>query len=202
MKQIAYVLIGLLFGFILAGALILVTRLPDGKPIALEPSPTKALIEVQVLGEVVHPGVYSFPEGSRVQDAIAAAGGLLAGIDPNSINLVAKLQDGQQLNIGGGTGEGPGSSPDGPFAVLPTSSGPFTVIPTPGSLPSTTVLININTATLSELDTLPGIGPTTAQKIIDYRTQHGPFSNITDIMNVAGIGPATFDRIQDLISVN
>lgn len=203
MKQIAYVLIGLLFGFVLAGALILVTRLPDGKPIALEPSPTKTLIMVQVLGDVVHPGVYSFPDGSRVQDALAAAGGLLATVDPNSINLVAKLQDGQQLIIGGGSGVSAGSTPTGPFAVIPTTSGPFTVIPTPGgpSITTTTDLIDINTATLTELDTLPGIGPTTAQKIIDYRTQHGPFSNITDIMNVAGIGPATFDRIQNLISV-
>ncbi len=191
MKQVAYVLIGLLVGFILAGALFLVTRLPDGKPIALEPSPTKVSIEVQVIGSVVHPGVYSFPDGSRVQDAVTAAGGLLAGVDPNSINLVAKLQDGQQLNISGGPG----------LVFGPTSSGPFTVIPTPGGSPSITDLVNINTATLSELDTLPGIGPTTAQNIINYRTQHGPFSSISDIMNVAGIGPATFDRIQGLISV-
>ena len=204
MKQVAYVLIGLMVGFILAGALFLVTRVPEGQPIALEPSPTKVSIEVQVLGGVVHPGVYSFPEGSRVQDAITAAGGLVADVDPNSINLVAKLQDGQQLNIAGGTSEAAGALPgalsNSPFTVLPTSSGPFTVIPTPAGSIITPDLIDINTATLSDLKSLPGIGPTTAQKIIDYRTQHGPFSNITDIMNVAGIGPATFDRIQGLIS--
>ncbi len=200
MKQVAYVLIGLMVGFILAGALFLVTRVPEGQPIALEPSPTKVSIEVQVLGGVVHPGVYSFPEGSRVQDAIAAAGGLVADVDPNSINLVAKLQDGEQLNIAGGASEAPGAIPNSPFTVLPTSSGPFTVIPTPAGSITTSDLININTATLNDLESLPGIGPTTAQKIIDYRSQHGPFSNITDIMNVAGIGPATFDRIQGLIS--
>jgi competence protein ComEA len=202
MKQVAYVLIGLLVGFILAGALFLVARLPDGKPIALEPSPTKVSIEVQVLGGVAHPGVYSFPEGSRVQDAITAAGGLLAGIDPNSINLVAKLQDGQQLNIAGGTGSSNELTPDNPFSVIPNSNLPFTVISTPVGSTVTPSLININTATISELDTLPGIGPTTAQKIIDYRNQHGPFGSITEIMNVAGIGPATFDLIQGLISVN
>jgi competence protein ComEA len=211
MKQVAYVLIGLLVGFILAGALFLVARLPDGEPVALEPSPTKVSIEVQVLGGVVHPGVYSFPEGSRVQDAITAAGGLLAGIDPNSINLVAKLQDGQQVNIAGGTGSSSGESPDNPFSVVPSSNNPFSVIPT-SNLPFTVIstpvgstvtpnLININTAALGELDTLPGIGPTTAQKIIDYRNQHGPFGSITEIMNVAGIGPSTFDLIQGLISV-
>jgi len=201
MKQVVYVLIGLLVGFILAGALFLVARLPDGKPIALEPSPTKVSIQVQVLGGVVHPGVYSLPEGSRVQDAIAAAGGLLADIDPNSINLVAKLQDGQQLNLPGGTAGTSGNDSNVPYTILQTSESPFTVISTPGGS-STTSLININTATLSDLETLPGIGPTTAQKIIDYRTQHGPFSSITDIMNVAGIGPATMDRIQGLITVH
>ena len=200
MKQIAYVLIGLLVGFILAGALFLVTSLPDGKPVALEPPPTKVSIEVQVIGGVARPGVFSFPEGSRVQDAITAAGGLIVGIDPNTINLVAKLQDGQQLNVAGGTGESSPPGSNGPFSVIPTSGGPFTVIPTPGGSPSTTDLININTATLSDLESLPGIGPTTAQKIIDYRTVHGPFNAISDIMNVAGIGPATFDRIQGLIS--
>ena len=154
----------------------------------------------------LHPGVYSFPEGSRVQDAITAAGGLLAGIDPNSINLVAKLQDGQQLNIAGGTSGAAGVLVPSEFpilihhsAVLPTSNSPFTVISTPVGATVTPDLIDINTATLVNSNTLPGIGPTTAQKIIDYRTPHGPFSNITDIMNVAGIGPATFDRIQGLI---
>jgi competence protein ComEA len=199
MKQVAYVLIGLLVGFVLAGALFLVTHVPEGSPVALEPSPTKVSIEVQVLGGVVRPGVYSFPEGSRVQDAITAAGGLLADTDPNSINLVAKLQDGQQLVLPGGTGAI--STSTGPFSVIPTESGPFTVIPTPGGSTIPSTLMNINTATLSDLETLPGIGPTTAQKIIDYRTQHGPFSSITDIMNVAGIGPATFDRLQGLITV-
>ena len=201
MKQIAYVLIGLLVGFILAGALFLVTSLPDGKPVALEPSPTKVLIEVQVLGGVVRPGVYPLPEGSRVQDAIAAAGGLLADVDPNSINLVAKVQDGQQLVLPGGTAEGTTTTSGGPFSVIPTDSSPFTVISTPAGSTITPNLININTATLSDLESLPCIGPTTAQKIIDYRSAHGPFSSITDIMNVAGIGPATFDRLQGLISV-
>lgn len=202
MKQIAYMLIGLLVGFILAGALFIVTRLPDGKPIELEPSPTKEFIQVQVLGEVLHPGVYSFPEGSRVEDAITSAGGLLAGTDPNTINLVAKLQDGQQLSISGGTGPVEGAVPNSPFAVVPTSKSPFTVISTPGGSAATPDLVNINTASLGEFEGLPGIGPTTAQNIIDYRTQHGPFSAITDIMNVAGIGPATFDSIQGLITVH
>ncbi len=191
MKQIGYVLAGLLAGFILAGAFFLVARQPEGKPILLEPSPTKAPIEVHVIGAVVNPGVYAFQEGSRVQDAVNAAGGLLADADSNSINLAAKLVDGQQLVIpstGGGTPVGPAL--------------PFSVIQTPSSSGSSADLVNINTATAAELDALPGIGPTTAQKIVDYRTQHGPFPQIEAIMNVPGIGPTTFDEIQNLISVH
>jgi competence protein ComEA len=190
MKQIAYVVIGLLLGIILAGVLFWVTHNQAGIAVTLQPSPTKVSIEVQVIGGVVRPGIYTLPDGSRVQDAITAAGGLLSGIEPNSINLVAKLQDGQQLEIPNGTNT----------TTVATFSSPFSVITTPGSNPSTENLININTASLSMLDTLPGIGPTTAQKIIDYRTLHGPFTNIEAIMNVSGIGPATFDRIQGLIT--
>ncbi len=190
MKQILNVVIGVVAGFFLAGAVLLVVRIPGGKPVALEPAPTQAPITVHVIGAVVRPGVYTFPEGSRLQDAVTAAGGMLAEANPNLINLAAKLEDGQQLDI--------------PFVggAAPTSTGPFTVLPTPGASASATPanLVNINTATLDELDALPGIGPSTAQKIIDYRTQHGPFSRIEDIMNVSGIGPATFDRIKDLIT--
>ncbi len=191
MKQIAYVLAGILIGFILAGAVFIVSRLPSGEPVALEPVPTKPPIEVQVVGGVVRPGVYELPEGSRVQDAVDAAGGMLANADPNSINLAARLEDGQQVVVPGGGTSSTGSS---------QGTAPFTVIPTIGSPLSNSELVNINTATVGELDSLPGIGPTTAQNIVNYRQQHGPFSQIEDIMNVPGVGPATFDSIKDLIT--
>jgi competence protein ComEA len=195
MKQVAYVLAGVLVGFILAGALFMVTRAPAGKPIVLEPPPTKVPIEVQVIGGVVRPGVYALPEGSRVQDAVEAAGGLLADVDASSINLAARLQDGQQVQIPGGQAQG---------ASTPSGGSAFTVIqtPRPTATPSSQGdLIDINTATLAELQSLPNIGPTTAQNIINYRNQHGPFAAIEDVMNVPGVGPATFDQIQDLITV-
>lgn len=185
MKPVYYVLIGVLAGFLLAGAILLVARAPRGEPVALQPAPTRAPIVVQVDGAVPRPGVYELPEGSRVQDAITAAGGLLADADASGINLAARLEDGQQINIPGG---GTGAAPPELFAV-----------PAPTAV--RVDLININTASLEELDSLPGIGPTTAQKIIDYRTEHGNFSHIEDIMNVSGIGPATFDDIRDLITV-
>lgn len=187
-------LVGVLAGFILAGAIFIVTRLPSGEPIALQPVPTKVPIEVHVIGGVVRPGVYSLPEGSRVQDAIDAAGGLLSGTNSNDINLAAKLEDGQQLKIGD-VASVAGSAPQqggSPFTVVPTQPG--------GGNPNLGDLVNINTATADELESLPGVGPTMAQNIINYRNQHGPFAQIEDIMNVPGIGPSTFDAIQDLIT--
>jgi len=188
-------LVGVLAGFILAGGIFIVTRMPSGQPIALEPAPTKPLIEVHVVGAVVRPGLYSLPEGSRVQDAIDAAGGLLSETDASSLNLAARIEDGQQLQIGPGTGIATGSGTAKPGS-------PFTVISTPtGGADQNGDLIDINTASLSELESLPGIGPTTAQNIINYRNQHGPFAQIEDILSVPGVGPSTFDSIQDLITV-
>jgi competence protein ComEA len=194
MRQIAYVMIGVLVGFILAGSVFLVTRLPAGEPIALEPAPTKVPLEVHIIGGVLHPGVYHLPQGSRVQDAVDAAGGLLSDADPSTINLAAKLEDGQQVQIPGGAERA--STPGAPFSVLPGPTG----VPTQQATLPSGELIDINSATLEELESLPGIGPTTAQNIIDYRNQHGPFEQIEDIMNVPGIGPSTFDAIQDLIT--
>jgi competence protein ComEA len=193
MKQALYVLMGVLAGFILAGALLFVMRGPAGEPIALEPAPTEKPIAVHIIGAVPRPGLYQFPKGARVQDAIDAAGGLLADADDSSLNLASLLEDGQQLNIPFGAGAEP-------VFTTPIPSGEE-VFPTQSSGESSADLVDINNATLEELDALPGIGPTTAQKIIDYRTENGPFNQIEDIMNVSGIGPATFENIKDLITV-
>jgi competence protein ComEA len=191
MRQIAYVMIGVLVGFILAGSVFLVTRMPAGKPIALEAVPTKAPLEVHVVGAVVRPGVYTLPQGSRVQDAIDAAGGLLSGAQPNTINLAAKLEDGQQVQIGGTGAASPGAQ----------SGSPFSVVPTVGSSQCNPDLIDINNAPIADLETLPGIGQTFAQSIVDYRDQNGPFQQIEDITNVPGIGATRFNAIRDQITV-
>ena len=187
MRSSYLVLIGVISGFLLAGALVWVGRSPSGKPIELLPAPTRPPLVVHVIGAVPRPGVYELPEGSRVRDAIRAAGGLLAAADTSFINLAAPLEDGQQLDI---PYEG-GAQPrvEGPGEPQPTQD------------INRAELIDINVASLDELDTLPGIGPTTAQKIIDYRDANGPFQSIEDIMNVSGIGPATFEEIKDLITV-
>ena len=193
MKNAIYVLLGVMAGFLLSGALFFVSRAPAGEPIVLQPAPTTAPIAVHVVGAVPRPGLYKFPEGARIQDAIDSAGGLLSDADENALNLAALLEDGQQLSIPYQAGAEPQSDDSAPD--LPSSED--------GQSSETTDadLVNINTATLEELDSLPGIGPTTAQKIIDYRTENGPFSVIEDILNVSGIGPATFEDIQDLITV-
>lgn len=196
MKNALYVLLGVMAGFVLAGLLIFVSRAPAGQPIVLQPAPTKVPVAVHVIGAVPRPGLYEFAEGTRVQDAIDAAGGLLASANVDAVNLAALLTDGQQLNIPYKDGEVPTEAPA--VLELPGSSSSATESP---SDPTNTDLININTASLEELDTLPGIGPTTAQRIIDYRTTNGPFTTIDEIMDVSGIGPSTFDAMKDLITV-
>jgi competence protein ComEA len=193
MKNALTILLGVMAGFALAGVLFFVSRAPAGEAIILEPAPTKSPIAVHVIGAVPRPGLYEFVEDARVQDAIDAAGGLLASADVSSINLAALLEDGQQLNIPYKSGQEPVEGE--PSLELPNSEQP-TAAPS-----DNTELININTATKEELDSLPGIGPTIAQRIIDYRDANGPFSRIEDIMNVSGIGPSTYDQIKDLITI-
>jgi competence protein ComEA len=207
MKNVLYVLIGVMAGFVLAGVLVYVSRAPAGEPIVLQPAPTKAPLAVHVVGAVPRPGLYEFAEGARVQDAIDAAGGLLANASVDALNLAAPLVDGQQLVISYQDGSAVSTGNEG-GVDLPSSEAPEASSPDSSSSGGNTTegdttveLVNINTATLDELNALPGIGPTIAQRIIDYRDQNGAFSTIEDIKNVSGIGPATFEEIKDLITV-
>ena len=215
MKQVLYVLIGVLSGFFLAGAIFLISRLPSGETVALMPAPTPAPIVVDIRGAIPRPGVYEFAEGARVRDAVEQAGGLLVDADPSILNLAAPLEDGQLLEIPYLPGKEPTPSDAGSdTAGSGTDDGSTTEFSVPSNENSSDTgeeenpdetsegdLIDINSATLEELDTLPGIGPTTAQNIIDYRDENGPFFSIEEIMNVPGIGPATFEDIMDLITV-
>lgn len=198
MKNALTVLLGILAGFALAGILFFVARAPAGEAIVLQAAPTKSPVAVHVIGAVPRPGLYEFAEGSRVQDAIDAAGGLLTSADAASINLAALLEDGQQLNIPYQTGQEVVSDDSAPLDLPNDEEEPATPLDEDSI---DTELVNINTATKDELDSLPGIGPTIAQRIIDYRNENGAFNTIEEIMNVSGIGSATFEEIQDLITV-
>jgi competence protein ComEA len=184
LRSILYMASGILFGLFLAALIWVVARNPSGEAVVLRPVPTEKPIIVYITGAVPRAGVYALPQGARVQDAISAAGGFLAEAEKSQINLAALLEDGEKLDV-------------------PYIEGALPVLATPGAtvVAATTELVNINTASLEELDTLPGIGPSTAQKIIDYREQNGPFVNAEDIINVSGIGPGTYERIKDLITI-
>ncbi len=190
MKTVLYIFIGILLGLLLAGGIWIAARAPEGESVQLRPAPTPEPIQVHVAGAVVRSGVYDLPDDSRVIDAVEAAGGFVAEADKNGLNLAAFLEDGERLDV--------------PYVAgyIPDEEEGFAVVTegTPSPLAGED-LVDINTATLNELDKLPGIGPTTAQKIIDHREDNGPFARIEDIVNVSGIGSATYEEIKDLITV-
>lgn len=173
---------------------------PRGEVIALLPAPTPLPFVVQVSGAVKNPGLYSLPSGSRVQDALDAAGGVTNIADPSALNLAAFIQDGERIEV---PSTGLGLLPSGPNRLGDAPS--FIAPPTPGlqdAAPASVAgKINLNTATQTDLESLPGIGPSLAERIIAYREQNGPFKAIEDIQKVKGIGPAIFAKIKDLIVV-
>ena len=154
------------------------------------PSPASAEVVVDVAGRVRDPGVYTLQQGDRVIDAIRRAGGPLPGADLASINLAALLTDAEQIVVGrAGGGRGP------PSGTTTGSSGGATSPGSPGAK------VNVNTATLDELESLPGIGQVIGQRIVDFRQQHGPFRTVDDLLNVSGIGPATMAELRPLVTV-
>lgn len=152
----------------------------------VSPSPEAAVLLVDVAGWVRHPGVYEFHEGDRVIDAIDASGGARPGAALASLNLAAPLVDGTQILVAR-------SAPDGSAVPPPGVAS--------GTAGSTGTMININTASATELEALPGVGEVIAQAIVDFRTENGPFAVPEDLLDVSGIGDATFAEMEDLITV-
>lgn len=137
---------------------------------------------VHVLGAVHRPGLVELVAGSRVADAIAAAGGLLRTADPAELNLAAVVADGSQVVVGT-TRKPRGEVRSADGSGVATAS---------GTQASATGAVSLNTATLAQLDSLPGVGPVTAQKILDWREKHGRFSSVSELQEVDGIGPKTY----------
>ena len=152
------------------------------EPIRLTAAPVSdtstSLIFVHVAGKVVHPGVYPMVRGSRVVDALRAAGGELPSADVSEVNLARLVVDGEQIYLP--------SKSETLRSTSPTNSHS---------------IININRASASLFDSLPGVGPVIAARIVQFRKENGPFSNLEDLQKVAGIGPKLFMRIKDRLSL-
>jgi competence protein ComEA len=159
-----------------------VTPVPTSSagPPAGEAAGAQATVVVSVVGLVVRPGLVTLPEGARVADAVAAAGGLLPEADPASVNLAAPVVDGQQIAVGV-----PGAAPPAAPAGNAPPGGP----------------VDLNSATVADLDALPGIGPVLAQRIVDHRDANGRFTTVEQLDDVPGIGPAIYTELAELVRV-
>jgi competence protein ComEA len=152
---------------------------------------------IYVTGAVMRPGVYEVLPGARVNDAILAAGGLSVHSDPEAINLAEKIDDGVHIKVPE-KGAGGAETPSGASRAVTASAGTAVVKTEKADAAGK---ININKATASELQRLPGIGPVISQAIVDYRDANGAFASAQDIMRVKGIGKKRFETIKDLITV-
>lgn len=190
LQRVGTFLAGLLTGLLAAGLVWLLIAEPRGTPVVLNPPPTTGPIRVHVTGEVHSPGVYSLPVGSIVQAALDAAGGPTSDAALTFVNLAAGLTDGDQVLVPKRADEEGGVALDSePLSARET------VTPAVGR-------VNVNLASAPELELLPGIGPSLAQKIIDYRQANGPFQDVEDLMEVSGIGPAKLEALLDWIRVD
>jgi len=169
---------------LLAGRVLRSAPAGTAPPIVTESAPARAhpatarLLVVDVAGAVRRAGLYRLPQGSRIADAVARAGGATRRADLDLVNLAAPLADGEQVLV-----------PARGAAATAAGSG----------TPSPTAPLDLNSATAEQLDALPGIGPVTAQKIVDYRQAHGPFRSVDDLEGVPGIGPARVAELKGLV---
>jgi competence protein ComEA len=150
-------------------------------------APAGGSIVISVVGRVARPGLVTLRDGARVADALEATGGPMHGVKLGGLNLARRLTDGEQIYVGVPTppnAEPPAAAP----GANASGSG------APGVGP-----VDLNSASTTSLDTLPGVGPVTAQRIIDWRTEHGRFASVEQLREVDGIGPTRFDRLKDLV---
>ena len=152
------------------------------------PTPEASRLFVHVVGQVKHPGVVVLPAGSRVADALKAAGGLRQGGEVGATNLARLLADGERIEIGAATD--PSTATGGTSVGGAAGGGPAGVVP-----------VDLNTATAEQLDGLPGIGPVTAAKILAWRSEHGRFSVVDELAEVPGIGPKTLAELRPHVRI-
>jgi competence protein ComEA len=183
------VLSAVLITAVVVGLAALFVRRPEPPRVVVQQPATRvaaspavpALLVVHLSGEVIMPGVYQLPVGARIDDALKAAGGPTDSGDIQRLNLAARLADGQQISV-----------PKRLNPILASFSA--SPSPTPGR-------INVNVAGVAELDQLPGVGPVTAQRIVAYREQHGPFTRIEQLREAKLVNAPTFEKIKELVTV-
>ncbi|SCE85700.1 competence protein ComEA [Micromonospora viridifaciens] len=161
----------------------------ETQPSAAAPSGAGGEVVVAVAGKVRRPGLVRLPAGARVADAVEAAGGALPGVDVALLNPARKVTDGELILVGVAAPPGQPAQPGQP------AGGPAAGGGVPGGR------VNLNTATLAELDALPGVGPVLAQRILDHRERHGGFRSVSDLRQVEGIGNARYEQLKDLVTV-
>jgi competence protein ComEA len=197
-------LVAIVTAVALWGGYRLVERWPRPEPVLILPpatatvAPTQtaspAPVLVHVVGAVVRPGVYLLAPGSRLNDAVLAAGGLAEGADPERVNLADFLRDAQQIYV-------PRLGATPPPGPTPIGRAPAAAVDVQPAAQPGDGQVNINTASQAELETLPGIGPAYAQRIIAYREAHGPFQRLEDLLEVSGIGPTRYKQLESLITI-
>lgn len=196
-RHLVVIAVILLVGLVWAGCSVLHARpevvantqpspgIVSGSPVAApsSPSASAATVVVHVAGKVRRPGLVRMKSGSRVAEVLDAAGGALPGVDLASLNLARPVTDGEQILVG-----------------VPPTAGPTPVVskPVPGT---TNTPLDLNTATLAQLEALPGVGPVLAERILAWRTEHGRFTTPDELQEVPGVGPKKFESLRPHVRV-
>ncbi len=175
------VILAVLVGILFSGIILLIASAPRGVPIVLSNLSTPAKIRFEIYGAIRQPGVYSAPANIRVEDAVAYAGGFTESADISASHLAAAVSDSDQILI--------------PTRAL------YEATITPMIKNSTGEKINLNTADIEELQSLPGIGEKKAKDIIHFRETNGGFSDVADLLDIPGFGEKTVDQFLDLITI-
>lgn len=171
-----------------------------GTPAGPAASGSPSLLNIHVVGAVRSPGVVTVAPGARVEDAVKAAGGL-KGADASGINLARPLADGEQVIVPRPGETPPAPAPPASPAGGQPAGGAAGAPASPGSSAGASGAVNLNTADAAALDTLPGVGPVLAQRIIDWRTEHGRFSSVDELGEVSGIGDKALERLRSKVTV-
>jgi len=182
MKSWQLVALGVMLGLLSGAVILLIVLKPVGQPIEIIPAPSPSPLLVDVSGEVNQPGLYTLPPNSRVAAAVDAAGGLTEDADLAMINLAALINDGDKVWV----------------PALNAARSESIQLPTR----ATNSVLNINTASAKELETLPGIGEVKANQIVAFRAQHGLFMSFEDLLNIPGIGTDLLEKIRPYITLS